>query len=105
MVNEVNEPDGASNQPPTNTVDINNVAGLFNIAVFPESNGIRQMRPTMLPVRSSANVNIGAGQNQIPPIGISSVPTVLRPNSTPTSLAAVIPLPIFQLPPRTLVLL
>ena len=33
------------------------------------------------------------------PIGVSSVPTILRPNSTPLSLAAVNPLPFFQPPP------
>ena len=96
---EVNEPAGASNQTQTITVDFNNVAGSFNTAVIPEANDVLQMRQAMLPVRSSADVNIGAGQNQIPPIEISSVPTMLRPNSTPPSLAAVNPLPIFQLPP------
>ena len=47
-------------------------------------------------MRSSANVNIGQRQSQIPPIGISSNSTILRPNSTPRSLAAVNTLPFFQ---------
>ena len=47
-------------------------------------------------MRSSANVNIGQRQSQIPPIGTSSNSTILRPNSTPTSLAAVNTLPFFQ---------
>ena len=49
-------------------------------------------------MRSLADVKIWLGQSQIPPIGILSVSTILRPNSTPPSLAAVNPLPRFQLP-------
>ena len=95
-VNEVNEPDSVSNQPHTNTVDLNNVAGSFNTAVLAESNDVVQMRQATLEMRSLADVNIGPGQNQIPPIGTSSVSTIPRPNSTPPSLAAVNPLPFFQ---------
>ena len=97
-VNEVNEPDSVSNQLQTNTVDINNVPGSSNTAVIPESNDIVQMRQGTLEMRSLADVNIGPGQSQVPPIGISSVPNILRPNSTPPALTAVNPLPNFQLP-------
>ena len=97
-VNEVNEPDSVSNQPQTNTVKLNNVAGSSNTAVIPESNDGVQMRQATLEMRSLTDVNIGLGQNQNPPIEISSVSTIPRPNSTPTSLAAVNPLPNFQLP-------
>ena len=47
------------------------------------------------------NVNIGPGQSQIPPIGISSDSTILRTNSTPPSLAAVNALSFFQPQPVT----
>ena len=97
-VNEVNEPDSVSNQPQTNTVTLNNVAGSSNTAVIPESNDGVQMRQATLEMRSLTDVNIRPGQNQIPPIGISSVSTIPMPNSTPPSLAAVNPLPNFQLP-------
>ena len=49
-------------------------------------------------MRSLADVNIGPRQSQIPPIGISSVATISRTNSTLPLLAAVNPLPRFQLP-------
>ena len=97
-VNEVNELESISHQPPTNTVDLNNEAGSFNIAVIPEPNDVVQTRQATLEIRSQADVNIGPRQSQIPPIGISSVSTVPRPNSTPPLLAAVNPLPMFQLP-------
>ena len=96
-VNEVNEPDSVSNQPQTNTVVINNVAGSSNTAVIPESNDV-QTRQATLEMRSLADVNIALGQTQFPSIGIPSVPTIPRPNSTPPSVAAVNPLPNFQLP-------
>ena len=83
---EVNEPESVSHQPLTNTVDLNNEAGSFNT------------RQATLEMRSLADVNTGPGKNQIPPIGISSVSTIQRSNSTPPSLAAVNPLPMFQLP-------
>ena len=98
-VNEVNESESVSNQPQTNTVDLNNVPGSSNTAVFPESNDIVQMRQATLEMRSLDGVNIGQGQSQDPPIGISSVPTILRPNSSPPALTAVNPLPFFQPPP------
>ena len=72
-VDEVNEPDSVSNQPQTNTVDLNNVAGSSNTAVIPESNDGVQMRQATLEMRSLTDVNIGLGQSQIPPIGISFV--------------------------------
>ena len=97
-VNEVNEPDSVSNQPQTNTVNLNNVTGSSNTAFIPESNDGVQMRQATLEMRSLADVNIGLGQSQIPPIGTSTVYTIPRPNSTPPSLAAVNPLPNFQLP-------
>ena len=93
-VNEVNEPDSVSNQPQTNTVNLNNVTG-------PESNDGVQMRQATLEMRSLADVNIGLGQSQISPIGTSTVYTIPKPNSTPPSLAAVNPLPNFQLPTVT----
>ena len=49
-------------------------------------------------MRSLADVNLALGQTQFPSIGIPSVPTIPRPNSTPPSVAAVNPLPNFQLP-------
>ena len=97
-VNEVNEPEIVSHQPQTNTVDLNNQAGSFNNAGIPGSNDVVQTRQATLEMRSLADVNIGPGQSQIPPIGISSVSTILRPNSTPPSLAAVNSLPMFLLP-------
>ena len=97
-VNEVNEPDSVSNQPQTNTVDFNNVPGSSNTAVFPESNDVVRMRQATLELRSLADGNIGPRQSLIPQIGISSNSTILRPNSTPPSFAAVNPLPMFQLP-------
>ena len=97
-VNEVNEPDSVSRQPQSNIVGLNNVLGSFNTAVIPESNDGVQMRQATLEMRSLAEVNIGLGQTQIPPIRISSDPTIPRPNSTPPSVAAVNPLPNFQLP-------
>ena len=98
-VNEVNEPDSVSNQLQTNKVDLNNVPGSSNTAVIPESNDVVQMRQATLEMRSLANVNIGPGQSQDPPIGISSVPTILRPNSTPPALTVVNPLPMFNYQP------
>ena len=98
-VNGVNEPDSVPNQPQTNNVDFNSLVRWFNNAVIPGANNVTQMRQATLPVRSSADVIVGTGQSRIPRIGISSVPTILRPNSKPPSLAAVNPLPIFQLPP------
>ena len=96
-VNGVNEPDSVSNQPQANTVDLNNVPGSSNTAVIPESNDV-QTRQATLEMRSLADVNIGMGQTQFPSIGIPSVPTIPRPNSTPPSVAAVNPLPNSQLP-------
>ena len=64
-VNEVNEPDSVSNQPQTNTVNLNNVAGSSNTAVIPESNDGVQMRQATLEMRSLTDVNIGLVQNQI----------------------------------------
>ena len=98
-VNEVNEPDSVSNQPHTISGKFNNVAGSSNPAVIPASTDVVQIRQETPPVRSLANVNIGPGQSQNSQIGISSNSTILRPNITPPSLAAVNPLPIFQLPP------
>ena len=49
-------------------------------------------------MRSLADVYIRPGQSQIPPIGISSVSTILKPDITPPSFGAVNPLPMFQLP-------
>ena len=97
-VNEVNEPDSVSNQPHNNSGEFNNVAGSSNPAVIPTSTDVVQFRQKMSPVRSFTKDNIGPGQSQIPPVGISSNSTILRPNSTPSSLA-VIPLPTFQLTP------
>ena len=97
-VNEVNEPDSVSNQPQTNTVDLNNVPGSSNTAVILESNDVVRMRQATLEMRSLADGNIGPRQSQIPQIGISSNSTILRPNSTPPSFAAINPLPMFQLP-------
>ena len=95
-VNEVNEPESVSNQLLTNIVDFNSIAGSFNTAVISESNYVIQMRQATLPVRSSADVNIVAGQSQIPLIGFLSASIILRPNSTPLSLAAVNTLPYFH---------
>ena len=95
-VNEVNEPDSVSNQPQTSSMEFDNVAGLSNPAVIPALTDVVQIRQATPLVRSSANVNIGQRQNQIPPIGISSNSTILRPNSNPPSLAAVNTLPFFQ---------
>ena len=67
-----------------------------NPAVIPTLTDVVQIRQATPLVRSSANVNIGQSQSQIPPIGVSSNSTILRPNSTPPSLAAVNTLPIFQ---------
>ena len=97
-VNEVNEPDSVSNQPQTNTVDLNNVPGSSNTAVIPESNDVVRMRQATLEMRLLADGNIGPRQSLIPQIGISSNSTILRPNSTPPSFAAINPLPMFQLP-------
>ena len=97
-VNEVNEPDSVSNQPQTNTVNLNNVTGSSNTAFIPESNDGVQMRQATLEMRSLADVNIGLGQSQVSPIGTSTVYTIPKRNSTPPSLAAVNPLPNFQLP-------
>ena len=97
-INEVNEPDSVSNQPQTNTVDLNNVPGSSNTAVILESNDVVRMRQATLEMRSLADGNIGPRQSQIPQIGISSNSTILRPNSTPPSFAAINPLPMFQLP-------
>ena len=94
--NEVNEPDSVSNQPQTSSMEFDNVAGLSNPAVIPALTDVVQIRQATPLVRSSANVNIGQRQNQVPPIGILSNSTILRPNSTPPSLAAVNTLPIFQ---------
>ena len=69
-VNEVIEPESDSHTPQTNTVDLNNEAGSFSTAVVPESNDVVQMRQATLEVKSLADVNIGLGQSQIPPIGI-----------------------------------
>ena len=54
------------------------------------------MRKATLPVRPSNDVIIVAGKTQIPPIGSSSVSSILRPNNTPPSLAAVNILSFFQ---------
>ena len=97
-VNEVNEPDSVSNQPQTNTVDLNNVPGSSNTAVILESNDVVRMQQATLEMRSLADGNIGPRQSQIPQIGISSNSTFLRPNNTPPSFAAINPLPMFQLP-------
>ena len=96
---EVNEPDSVSNQPQAKSVEFNNVAGLSNPAIIPASTDVVQIRQATPPVRSFANVISGPGQSQIqiPPIGVSSNSNILRPNSTPPSLAAVKPLPMFQL--------
>ena len=93
---EVNQPDSVSNQTQTKTVDLNNVPGSSNTAVIPESIDVVQKRQATLEMRSLADVNTGPGQSQDPPIGISSVPTILRPNSTPPALTAVNPLSFFQ---------
>ena len=98
-VNEVNEPDSVSHQQHTNTIEFNNVVGSFNTAVNPESTNFVQLRQATVPARYSADVNIGSGQSHIPPIGISSVSTILSPNSTPPSFTAVNPLSFFQPPP------
>ena len=82
-VNEVNEPDNVSIQLQTNTVDLTNVAGSSTPTVIPESTNVVQTRQAMLPLRTSANVNIGLEQNQTPSFVISSVPTNPRPTSTP----------------------
>ena len=99
-VNEVNEPDSVSHQPETNTVAFNNVVESFNSAVIPESTNFVQLRQPTVPVRSSADVIIGSRQNHTPPIGTSSVSTILRPNSTPPSIAAAYPLWVVQQPPE-----
>ena len=78
----------ASTQPQTSSVDLNNVAGSSNPAFIPASIDVAQIKQATPPVRSFAVVNFGPGQNQIPPIGISSSPNILRPNSTPHTLAA-----------------
>ena len=95
-VNEVNEPDGVSNQPQTNSVEFNNVAGSCNPAAIPASTDTVQIRQATTPVRSIANVDIGPGQSDIPPIGILYISIFLRPNSTTPPLAAVNTLPFFQ---------
>ena len=58
-VNEVNEPDNVSNQLQTNTVDLSNVAGSSAPTVITDSTNVVQTRQAMLPMRSSANFNIG----------------------------------------------
>ena len=65
-VNEVNEPDSVSNQPQTSSMEFDNVAGLSNPAVIPALTDVVQIRQATPLVRSSANVNIGQRQNQIP---------------------------------------
>ena len=77
-VNEVIEPECVSHQPQTNTVDKNNEAGSTKTAVIPESNDVVQTRQAVLEMRSLADVNIGPGQSQIPPTGVSSNATILR---------------------------
>ena len=81
-VNQVNEPDNVSNQLQTNIVDLSNIAGSSTPTVIPDSTNV-QTRQAMLPMRTSANVNIGLEQNQTPSFVISSVPTNPRPTSTP----------------------
>ena len=95
-INKVNEPDNVSNQPQTSSMEFDNVAGLSNPAVIPALTDVVQIRQATPLVRSFANVNIEQRQSQIPPIGISSNSTILRPNSTPPPLAAVNTLPYFQ---------
>ena len=84
-VNEVNEPDNVSNQLQTNIVDLSNVAGSSTPTVIPDSTNVNvvQTRQAMLPMRSSANVNIGLEQNQTPSFVISSVSTNPRTTNTP----------------------
>ena len=79
----VNEPDIVSNQLQTNTVDLSNIAGSSTPTVIPDSTNVVQTRQAMLPMRTSANVNIGLEQNQTPSFVISSVPTNPRPTRTP----------------------
>ena len=93
---EVNEPDSVSNKPQTSSMEFDNVPGLSKPAVIPALTDVVQIRQATPLVRSSANVNIGQRQSQIPIFGISSNSTILRPNSTPPSLAAVNTLPIVQ---------
>ena len=96
-VNEVNEPESVSNQSQTSTVVLNNVAGSFNPASFPYLSDVIQMRQATLPVRSSTDVIVGQDK-AISPIRISSVPTILKVNSTPSSLShsAFNPLPFIN---------
>ena len=51
------------------------------------------------PVRPTTEVNVGTEQTQIRSNGFSSVPTILRPSSTPPPLAVDNPLPFFQQQP------
>ena len=62
-VNEGKKPDNVSNQLQTNTVDLSNVAGSSTPTVITDSTNVVQTRQAMLPMRSSANLNIGLGQN------------------------------------------
>ena len=107
-VNEVNEPDNVSNQLQTNTVDLNNVAGSSTPTVITDSTNVVQTKQAMLPMRSSANFNIGLGenqgQNQSPSFGISSVPTNPRltstlPANTTTNTVSSATVPVTMYPP------
>ena len=103
-VNEVNEPDNVSNQLQTNTVDLSNVAGSSTPTVITDSTNVVQTRQAMLPMRSSANFNIGLGQNQTPSFGISSVPTNPRltstlPANTTTNTVSSATVPVTMYPP------
>ena len=95
-VNEINEPDSVSHQPQTNTVEFNNVVVSFNPAVIPESTIFDQLRQATVPARSSADDSTGSGRSHLSPIGILSVSTIPRPNSTAPSFT---PLSFFQPPP------
>ena len=61
-------------------------------ACFLDSSDVVQMRQSTVQVKSSADVNTGADQRQIPTFGIASFLIILRPKTTPHLLAIVNPL-------------